>query len=76
MMATDHVDYLVVDARDFGPDAIKRAEYLMWTGAGAHAHRRRARRADDLRAPARRRGRLRERPRLRRRLAQAVAPPW
>ncbi|MGZ3439602.1 MAG: hypothetical protein ACXVDD_08795 [Polyangia bacterium] len=32
MMAADHVDYLVVDSRDFGPDAIKRAEYLMWTG--------------------------------------------
>ena len=32
MMATDHVDYLVVDARDFGPQAVKRAEYLMWTG--------------------------------------------
>jgi hypothetical protein len=32
MMAVDHVDYLVVDSRDFGPDAIKRAEYLMWTG--------------------------------------------
>jgi hypothetical protein len=31
MMTTDHVDYLVVDARDFGPDASKRAEYLMWT---------------------------------------------
>jgi hypothetical protein len=31
MMATDHVDYLVADSRDFGPDAIKRAEYLMWT---------------------------------------------
>jgi hypothetical protein len=32
MMAADHVDYLVVDARDFGPDGNKRAEYLMWTG--------------------------------------------
>ena len=31
MMATDHVDYLVVDARDFGPDAAKRADYAMWT---------------------------------------------
>ncbi|HWE27369.1 MAG TPA: hypothetical protein VHB97_05165 [Polyangia bacterium] len=31
MMAADHVDYLVVDSRDFGPDADKRAEYLMWT---------------------------------------------
>jgi len=31
MMAADHVDYLVVDARDFGPDAMKRADYLMWT---------------------------------------------
>lgn len=31
MIETDHVDYLVVDARDFGPDAMKRAEYLMWT---------------------------------------------
>ena len=31
MMAADHVDYLVVDARDFGPDAMKRAEYLMWS---------------------------------------------
>lgn len=31
MMAADHVDYLVVDARDFGPAAMKRAEYLMWT---------------------------------------------
>ena len=31
MMDVDHVDYLVVDARDFGPDANKRAEYLMWT---------------------------------------------
>jgi hypothetical protein len=28
----DHVDYLVVDARDFGRDAWKRAEYLNWTG--------------------------------------------
>lgn len=27
----DHVDYLVVDARDFGPDARRRAEYLNWT---------------------------------------------
>jgi hypothetical protein len=34
MMAVDHVDYLVVDSRDFGPEAIKRAEYLMWTGLG------------------------------------------
>jgi hypothetical protein len=32
MMAADHVDYLVVDSRDFGTEAIKRAEYLMWTG--------------------------------------------
>ncbi|HEY1587360.1 MAG TPA: hypothetical protein VGH63_16805, partial [Polyangia bacterium] len=32
MMATDHVEYLVVDARDFGPEAMKRADYLMWTG--------------------------------------------
>ena len=32
MMATDHVDYLVVDACDFGPEAMKRADYLMWTG--------------------------------------------
>ena len=31
MMATDHVDYLVVDARDFGPEALKRAEYGPWT---------------------------------------------
>jgi hypothetical protein len=31
MMDADHVDYLVVDARDFGPDAWRRAEYLMWT---------------------------------------------
>ena len=31
MMATDHVDYLVVDARDFGPEAIRRAEYGPWT---------------------------------------------
>ena len=31
MMATDHVDYLVVDARDFGPAAMKRAEYGPWT---------------------------------------------
>ncbi len=31
MMATDHVDYLVVDARDFGADAVKRAEYGPWT---------------------------------------------
>jgi hypothetical protein len=27
----DHVDYLVVDGQDFGPDAMKRAEYAMWT---------------------------------------------
>jgi hypothetical protein len=32
MMTADHVDYLVVDSRDFGTEAIKRAEYLMWTG--------------------------------------------
>ena len=32
MMDVDHVDYLVVDERDFGPAANKRAEYLMWTG--------------------------------------------
>jgi hypothetical protein len=32
MIDADHVDYLVVDARDFGPEAMKRAEYLMWTG--------------------------------------------
>jgi hypothetical protein len=31
MMAADHVDYVVADARDFGPEASKRAEYLMWT---------------------------------------------
>jgi len=31
MRDTDHVDYLVVDGQDFGPDAIKRAEYLMWS---------------------------------------------
>ncbi len=31
MIDTDHVDYLVVDTRDFGPEAIKRAEYLMWS---------------------------------------------
>ena len=31
MMATDQVDYLVVDARDFGPQAFKRAEYGPWT---------------------------------------------
>jgi hypothetical protein len=31
MRDTDHVDYLVVDGQDFGPDAVKRAEYLMWT---------------------------------------------
>jgi len=31
MMAADHVDYLVVDAEDFGPQAMKRAEYGPWT---------------------------------------------
>src|SRR6185312_8916911 len=31
MMAADHVDYLVVDADDFGPLAMKRAEYGPWT---------------------------------------------
>lgn len=30
MMDADHVDYLMVDARDFGPEAVKRADYLMW----------------------------------------------
>ncbi|HEX8952797.1 MAG TPA: hypothetical protein VF945_13170, partial [Polyangia bacterium] len=31
MMAADRIDYLVVDARDFGGDAMKRAEYGPWT---------------------------------------------
>ncbi|HEY2743240.1 MAG TPA: hypothetical protein VGL86_01400, partial [Polyangia bacterium] len=31
MMDTDHVDYLVIDTRDFGSDAVKRAEYSMWS---------------------------------------------
>ena len=31
MMARDGVDYMIVDARDYGADAIKRADYLMWS---------------------------------------------
>ena len=31
MMQADHVDYLIVDERDFGADALNRATYAMWT---------------------------------------------
>jgi hypothetical protein len=32
MIAEDHIDYLVVDSRDFGPDALNRCKYIAaWT---------------------------------------------
>jgi hypothetical protein len=31
LMNDEHIDYIVVDERDFGPSAVARAQYAMWT---------------------------------------------